>query len=128
MCTYSSFFPPHMSSPLCRFSIFVFLLFSPLLHENAGLHCLCCRALELRHLFLLFPGDPVKEIGKLLKKSQQVVKSKDFRRQIKEWWSLFFKCVRNVIENAVSISVTILQDRKIKKIQLYNIKVSSTTV
>ena len=30
-------------------------------------------------------------------------------------WPSFFKCVRNVIEKAVSICVTILQDRKVKK-------------
>ena len=36
-------------------------------------------------------------------------------------WPLFFKCVRNVIEKAVSICVTILQNRKIKK---FNFKIS----
>ena len=30
-------------------------------------------------------------------------------------WPLFFECVRNVIEKAVSICVIILQDRKVKK-------------
>ena len=36
--------------------------------------------------------------------------------------------MRNVIEKAVSICVIIsLQDRKVKKLQLYNIKVSSRT-
>ena len=40
----------------------------------------------------------------------------------------WFKCVRNVIEKAVSTCVIILQDRKVKKIQLHNFKVSSTTV
>ena len=38
-------------------------------------------------------------------------------------WPLFFKCVRNVIEKAVSICVIILQDRKVEKIQRCNIKV-----
>ena len=33
-------------------------------------------------------------------------------------WPLFFKCVRNVIEKAVSICVIILQDRKVKKFDL----------
>ena len=41
-----------------------------------------------------------------------------------------FKRVRNVIKKAVSICVIVLQDldRKAKKIQLHNFKVSSTTV
>ena len=76
MFTYANFFsrhifPAHFVGFL--FSIFFFgrfLLFSLLLHENEGLHCLCCRALELRHLFLGFSGNPLKEIGKLLKKSE----------------------------------------------------------
>ena len=33
-------------------------------------------------------------------------------------WPLFFKCVRNVIEKAVSICVTILQGRKVEKFDL----------
>ena len=41
---------------------------------------------------------------------------------------MFFKCAKNVIEKPVSICAIILQDRKVKKIQLKNIKVSSTTV
>ena len=45
-----------------------------------------------------------------------MVKSNDVRRQTKEW--MFFKCVRNVIEKAVSICVIILQDRKVKKFDL----------
>ena len=48
------------------------LLFPLLLHENEGLHCLCYRALELRHLSLRSSasGHSIKEIGKLLKKSE----------------------------------------------------------
>ena len=46
------------------------LIFSLLLHENEGLQCLCHRALELRHLFLRSSGHSIKEIGKLLKKSE----------------------------------------------------------
>ena len=46
-------------------------------------------------------------------RSEQVVKSKDFRRQTKKWMAVFFfKRVRNVIKEAVSICVIILQDRK----------------
>ena len=41
---------------------------------------------------------------------------------------LLFKCVRNVIEKAVSICVIILQGRKVTKNNLYNFKVSSKTV
>ena len=71
------FFPLYFSGPFCRFSIFDFfffffcrfLLFSLLLHENEGLHYF--RALELRHLFLRFSGHSVKEISKLLKKSER---------------------------------------------------------
>ena len=44
-----------------------------------------------------------------------MVKSKDFRRQTKECMAVFFKCVRNVIEKAVSSCVINLQDRKAKK-------------
>ena len=41
----------------------------------------------------------------------------------------FTNCVKNVIEKAVSICVIIQQDCKVKrKLQLHNIKVSSTTV
>ena len=71
-----------------------FLLCCLLLHENEGLRCLYCRAVELRHLFLLFTGHPVKEIGKPLRSltdiSEQVVKSKDFRRQTNEWMAVVF--------------------------------------
>ena len=87
-------FPAHFVGFL--FSFFCrFLLISLLLHENEGVHCLCRRALELRHLFLRFSGHSIKEIGKLLKKSEgyiseQVVKSNDFRRQTKEWMAVVF--------------------------------------
>ena len=36
--------------------------------------------------------------------TEQVVKSKDLRIQIKEWMAVFFtKCVKNIVEKAVSI-------------------------
>ena len=41
---------------------------------------------------------------------------------------LLFKCVRNVLEKAVSRCVIILQERKVTKNNLYNFKVSSKTV
>ena len=55
----------------------------------------------------------------------------DFRRQTKEWWPLFFKCVRNVIVKAAGSGKYMRNNssgHKGKKNQLYNIKVSSTTV
>ena len=49
-----------------------------------------------------------------------VKKSKDLRRQTKEWMAIFFtNCVRNIIEKAVTICVIIPQNRKVKKIQLH---------
>ena len=81
---------------------------------------------ELRHLFLWSSGHSVKKkIAKLLKKSagtmtEQVVKSKNLRRQTKEWMAVFFtKCVRNIIDNAVSVCVITPQNRKLKKFQLH---------
>ena len=62
-------FPACFVGVLIRFFCHL-LLFSLLLHENEGLHCLCYRALELRHLFLRSSGHSIKEIGKLLKKSE----------------------------------------------------------
>ena len=45
--------------------------------------------------------------------TEQVVKSKDLRRQTKEWMAVFFKkCVKNIIEKSVSICVIIPQNRK----------------
>ena len=51
--------------------------------------------------------------------TEQVVKSKDFRRQAKEWWPFFHKLCENIIKKAVSICIIIPQNRKIKKFQLY---------
>ena len=62
---FPAYFVGFFNSFFCRL-----LLFSLLLHENEGLHCLCYRALELRHLFLRSSGHSIKEIGKLLKKSE----------------------------------------------------------
>ena len=52
----------------------------------------------------------------------QVVKSKDLRKQTKEWMAVFFltNCVTNVIEKAVSICVIIQQNWKVKKITFHN--------
>ena len=36
--------------------------------------------------------------------TEQIVKSKDLKRQTKEWMAVFFtKCVRNIIEKAVCV-------------------------
>ena len=51
--------------------------------------------------------------------TEQVVKSKDFRRQAKEWWPFFHKLCENIIIKAVSICIIIPQNRKIKKFQHY---------
>ena len=52
--------------------------------------------------------------------TEQVVKSKNLRRQTKEWMAVFFtKCVRNIIDNAVSVCVITPQNRKLKKFQLH---------
>ena len=51
---------------------------------------------------------------------EQVVKSKDLRRQTKEWMAVFFtNCMRNMIEKSVSMCVIIPQNRKVKKFQLH---------
>ena len=63
--------------------------------------------------------------------TEEVVKSKDLRKQTKhEWMAVFFSnCVRNIIEKAVSICVIIPQNRKVKSFNFtLSIKVSSTTV
>ena len=64
-------FPAYFVGFFNSFFFCCLLLFSLLLHENEGLHYLCYRALELRHLFLRSSGYSIKEIGKLLKKSER---------------------------------------------------------
>ena len=80
--------------------------------------------LELRHLFLWPSGHSVKKNCQIVEEvwtmTEQVVKSKDLRRQTKECMAVFFtNCVRNIIEKAVIIYVVIPQNRKIKKFQLH---------
>ena len=90
--------------------------------------------LELRHLFLRYSVHLVKEIVKLLKKSERREnkwsKVKTLQDKPRSRWPGFFtNCVKNITEKALSICVIIQQDRKVKrKLQLHNIKVSSTTV
>ena len=55
-------------------------------------------------------------------------KVKTLEDQTRSVWPSFFQRVRNVIEKAVSICVINLHNTKVKKLQIPNIKVSSTTV
>ena len=71
MCTYASFFPPYFSCPFCRFSIFVFLAFSFVFSTLSRKWRRTLFVLELRHLFFRYSVHLVKEIVKLLKKSER---------------------------------------------------------
>ena len=51
--------------------------------------------------------------------TEQVVKSKDLRRQTKERMAVFPQNVINIVEEAVSICVIIPQNRKLKEFQLH---------
>ena len=65
-----------------------------------------------------------KKNAKLLKKSERwpnkrsKVKTLESKPSMSEW-PFFTKCVRNIIEKAVSICVIIPQNRKVKKFQLH---------
>ena len=132
MCTYSSFFPPYMSNPLCRFSIVVFLPLSFIFSTTSRkwrptLFVLYSSRAQVSAFTVFWPSSQRNWYycwRSLNDISEQVVKSKDFRRQTKEWWPLCEKCYRKsckYMRNNPS-------RRKGKKIQLYNIKVLSTTV
>ena len=122
MCMNASFFPAIFFLPILY--VFFFSFFFPF----SFIFCTLSRkwrpalfVLTLRHLFSRSSGHSVTEIAKLLNKSQR------YKWTSGEKWRLektnqgvdgrFFlsKCVRNVIEKAVSICVIILQDRKLKK-------------
>ena len=135
MCRCANFFPPYFSCPFCRFSIFVFLAFSFVFSTISWKWRRTLFVLKLRYLFLRYSFQLVKEIVKLLKKSERWEnkwsKVKTLQDKPRSRWPGFFftNCVKNVIERAVSICVIIQQDWKVKrKLQLHNIKVSSTTV
>ena len=134
MYTYANFFPPYFSCPFSRFSIFVFWASSFVFSTLSRKWRRTLFVLELRHLFLRYSVHLVKEIVKLLKKSERWEnkwsKVKTLQDKPRSRWPFFFtNCVKNVIEKAVSICVIIQQDCKVKrKLQLHNIKVSSTTV
>ena len=52
--------------------------------------------------------------------TEQVVKSKDLRRQTKQSMAVFLtNWARNIIEKAVSICLIIPQNREVKKFQLH---------
>ena len=126
---------PYFSCPFCRFSIFVFVAFSFVFSTLSRKWRRTLFVLELRHLFFRYSVHLVKEIVKLLKKSERwenkwsKVKTLHKTNQGVDGRVFFTNCVKNVIEKAVSICVIIQQDCKVKrKLQLHNIKVSSTTV
>ena len=125
MSTYASFFPPYISCPF-RFPIFVFFCRFLYFYYFTKMKAYTVCAIELRNLFLRSSGYSVEEIGKLLKKSEvnKWSKVKTLEDKPRRWWPLFCKYVTNVIEKAVSICRVrkkILQDRKVKKIQLSTI-------
>ena len=125
--TYPSFFLPYFFCPFCRFFILVFLSFSFIFSTSSWKWRPTLFTIELRHLFLWFSGHSVK---RSLETMTEQIKSKDLRRQAKEWMAVFFtNCVRNIIEKAVRICVIIPQNRKVKNFHFtLSIKVSSTTV
>ena len=82
----------------------------------------CARAQA--SIFMVFwPLSPKKKIAKLLKKSERWPnkwsKVKTLEDKPRSKWPFFTKCVRNIIEKAVSICIIIPQNRKVKKIQLH---------
>ena len=117
------FFPQYFSCPFCRFSVFVFLPFSFIFSTLSRKWRRTLFVLLLRHLFLRYSGHLVREIAKLLKRSEQWVnrwsKVKTLEDKPRKLQGVdgrcFTNCVRNVIEKAVSICVIIQQDWKVKK-------------
>ena len=124
------FFPPYSSCPFCTFSIFFsfffffFCRFFYFLYSFTKMKA-CTVCANAQASVLRSSGHSVTEIAKLLNKSERY-KWTGVQKKIAVFF--WFKCVRNVIEKAVSICVIILQERKVKKIQLHSFKVSSTTV
>ena len=122
MCLNGSFFPAIFFLPILYVFYFPFLSFPFIFCALSRKWRPALFVLTLRHLF--FYGLLAIQSQKLLNywtslsdRSEQVIKSKDFRRETKKWMAAFFlfKRVRNVIKKAVSICVIILQDRKEKK-------------
>ena len=103
MRTCSNFFPPYFSCPFCRFSIFVFLAFSFVFSTLSRKWRRTLFVLELRHLFLPYSVPLVKEIVKLLNKSERWEnkwsKVKTLQDKPRSRWPVFFyklceKCYR----------------------------------
>ena len=99
MCPFASFFfPQYFSCPFCRSFVFVFLPFSFIFSTLSRKWRRTLFMLLLRHLFLRYSGHLVKFsqiVEEVWTMSEQVVKSKDVRRQTKETprsrWPLFYK-------------------------------------
>ena len=93
--TYARFFPPYFSCPFCRFSILVFLSFSFIFSTPSWKWRPTLFVLELRHLFLWSSGHSVQKNCQIVEEvwtmTEQVVKSKDLRRQTREWKAFFHK-------------------------------------
>ena len=131
MCTYVSFFPPYFPAHFVGFLLFLpfSLIFSTLSRKWRP----TLFALKLRDLLFRISGHTGKEIVKLLTKVWTIYVNKwskvntleDKPRSVKP---SFFKCVRNVMEKAVSICRrnNFTRQKGKKKIQLRNIKVSTT--
>ena len=103
MCKCANFFPPYFSCPFCRFSIFVFWAFSFVFSTLSRKWRRTLFVLELRHLFLRYSVHLVKEIVKLLKKSERWEnkwsKVKTLQDKPRSRWLVFFnkmceKCYR----------------------------------
>ena len=131
MCTYVNFFPPYFSCPFCRVSIFVFLTFS-FVFTKLKAYTVCARAhASICTVFWRFSQRNCQIVEEVWTLSGQVVKSKDLRRQTKEWMAVFFnivceKCYRKCCRYMRNKPTR--QKGKKKKLQLHNIKASSITV
>ena len=136
MCPFASFFfPQYFSCPFCRSFVFVFLPFSFIFSTLSRKWRRTLFMLLLRHLFLRYSGHLVKFsqiVEEVWTMSEQVVKSKDVRRQTKETprsrWPLFYKLCKKCYRKSCKYmpnNSTRLKGKK--KLQLNNIKVSSTT-
>ena len=92
MCTYASFLPPYFPCPFCRVSIFVFLPFSFVTKLKA--YTVCARAqASIFTVFWPFSQRNCQIVQDVWPMSEQVAKSKDLRRQSKEWMAVFFNKV-----------------------------------
>ena len=88
------FFPQYFSCPFCRFSVFVFLPFSFIFSTLAYTVCATAQA-SIFTVFWAISQRNFQIVEEVWTMSEQVVKSKDVRRQTKETprsrWPLFYK-------------------------------------